>query len=61
LKNQERYGTSSASDFSNQHHFQKMLLDAYWQKYSGFIFQILFSLFPPINPIRTAMISDEKF
>ena len=38
VKNQERYGTSSARDFQINSISKRWLLDAYWQKYSGFYF-----------------------
>ncbi len=38
VKNQERYGTSTASDFRINTISKKWMLDAYHQKYSGFYF-----------------------
>jgi len=50
LKNQERYGTSSASDFQINTISKRWLLDAYWQKYSGFYFSNPFLVVPANQP-----------
>ncbi len=46
LKNQQRYGTSTVTDFQINSISKRWLFDAYHQKYSGFYFSNPFLVFP---------------